>query len=259
MKSPFPGMDPYLERHWTGVHNLLISYAGDALNERLPEDLSVVTEERVAIESPDEEGGRSYVPDIRIVKLPDDSAPEEESGGVVAPVRLYTYVEPLRELYLTIVESGSERVITVIEILSPANKRGQGLVEFKNKRTQFLNGGVNLVEIDLVRGGDWRKLMLPQKVPARHSTTYRVATRLASDPGAIYLHPIRLADPLPQVHIPLRKDDREVKLDLQQLIEKVYANRSFDRRINYRDPCDPALEGEEAAWTDRLLRDAGKR
>lgn len=252
-------MDPYLERHWTGVHNLLISYAGDAINERLPEDLSVVTEERVAIESPDEEGARSYVRDIRIVKRPDDSGVEEEAGGVVAPVRLYTYVEPVREAYLTIVESGSQRVITVIEILSPANKRGQGLVEFRNKRNEFLKGGVNLVEIDLVRGGDWRKLMSPQKVSAKHSTKYRVATRLASDPGATYLHPIRLADRLPAIHVPLRKSDAEVKLDLQELIEKVYANRSFDRRINYREACEPGLEGEEAAWADGVLRGAGKR
>jgi hypothetical protein len=29
MKSPFPGMDPYLEQHWRDVHSSLIIYARD--------------------------------------------------------------------------------------------------------------------------------------------------------------------------------------------------------------------------------------
>ena len=36
MKSPFPGMDPYLEQHWGDFHNNLISFAQGMLNERLP-------------------------------------------------------------------------------------------------------------------------------------------------------------------------------------------------------------------------------
>jgi len=26
MKSPFPGMDPYLEQHWRSVHHRLLTY-----------------------------------------------------------------------------------------------------------------------------------------------------------------------------------------------------------------------------------------
>ena len=31
MPSPFPGMDPYLERYWEGVHAKLIGYIADDL------------------------------------------------------------------------------------------------------------------------------------------------------------------------------------------------------------------------------------
>ncbi len=39
MKSPFPGMDPYLEYHWGDIHASLIVSVRDALNQRLPRDL----------------------------------------------------------------------------------------------------------------------------------------------------------------------------------------------------------------------------
>ena len=35
MKSPFPGMDPYLETRWEGVHQTLTIYARDAIQPRL--------------------------------------------------------------------------------------------------------------------------------------------------------------------------------------------------------------------------------
>lgn len=52
MKSPFPGMDPYLERHWRDVHASLAVYARDWLQERLPSGLRARIEERVFVESP---------------------------------------------------------------------------------------------------------------------------------------------------------------------------------------------------------------
>ena len=51
MKSPFPGMDPYLERDWEDVHGRLIVYAGDTLQPHLPDDLLVRVEQRVFVES----------------------------------------------------------------------------------------------------------------------------------------------------------------------------------------------------------------
>ena len=41
MKSPFPGMDPYLEWYWGDVHTRLTTYASNQLAAQLPSDLRV--------------------------------------------------------------------------------------------------------------------------------------------------------------------------------------------------------------------------
>jgi hypothetical protein len=65
MPSPFPGMDPYLEQFWCGIHARLIIYAADQLQTRLPPDLRARVEERVFVE-PVFGAPRSVYPDIRV-------------------------------------------------------------------------------------------------------------------------------------------------------------------------------------------------
>lgn len=255
MKSPFPGMDPYLEPHWLDVHTRLVAYAADALNERLPGDLIASTEERVAIE--DNKGEEHLLgPDVRVFEPPADALTEIEgpsTGSVVAPFRLLAQVEPIIERFIKVIEAGTERLVTVIEFVSPTNKRGEGIHAFRSKRAELLASGVNFVEIDLVRGGDWRALLRPHRGSKKVVTTYRVAIRMPRDPGAVYFHPIRLQDRLPEVDIPLREKDPRVRLDLQPLIERVYVNGRYHRRLNYSKPCEPALDGEDAAWVQSVL------
>lgn len=46
MASPFPGMDPYLERFWNNIHGSLSVYIADELNEILPDDFRATMRER---------------------------------------------------------------------------------------------------------------------------------------------------------------------------------------------------------------------
>ena len=254
-------MDPYLERHWPDLHAKLIAYAADDLNQRLPEDLIASTEERVAVEAEGEEG--IYAPDVRLVEMTHEPSKGAELGpagtSLATKYRLLAQVEPITERYIRVIEARSERLISVIDFISPANKLGAGLVAFKAKRGELLGSGVNFVEIDLVRRGDWRKLLRPHQCPASAVAAYRFTLRVAADPGAVHFEPIPLRDPLPAVPVPLRPRDPEVKLELQPLVERVYANGRYDRRLDYHQPCVPPLEGEDAAWADELLRRAGKR
>jgi hypothetical protein len=48
MKSPFPGMDPYLDRHWSDVRARLIVYISDQLQPQLGGSLRARVEERLA-------------------------------------------------------------------------------------------------------------------------------------------------------------------------------------------------------------------
>lgn len=252
MKSPFPGMDPYLERHWLDVHTKLVTYAADALNEDLPGNLVARTEERIAIES--ESGLTADVaPDIRILEMVERDPTAAGGLALAAPYRLVALVEPVTERFVRILDD-SGQIVSVIEFISPSNKRGKGLEAFRQKRAELLRGGVHFMEIDLVRAGDWPALLAPHVCPRKLATTYRALVRLAHEPAAAYLYPIPIRNPLPPVPVPLRPGDPRVEIDLQALIERVYRNGRYGRTLNYAEPCDPPLQESDAAWAGELLR-----
>jgi len=86
MKSPFPGMDPYLEPHWPDVQTSVVAGARDSLNERLPDDLVASAEERIAIESEGDEED-VFEPDVRVFESPagETGAVDASPGAVDAP------------------------------------------------------------------------------------------------------------------------------------------------------------------------------
>lgn len=260
MKSPFPGMDPYLEQHWPDVHAKLVTYAADMLNEQLPEQLVARTEERIAVEFDEGEPDR-VTPDVRVLQAVERDVVARSVGGVTitAPIRLVAMIEPLTERYIEIIDATGNRLVTVIEVLSPANKRGEGLKAFRKKREELVEGGVHFVEIDLVRQGDWQALLRPHRYGKRLTTAYRATVRLASDSMAVYVYPISLEDRLPRLPVPLRPTDPEVALDLQPLLDAAYRNGRYATTLDYKQPCDPPLEGDWASWADVLLKTAGKR
>jgi hypothetical protein len=266
MKSPFPGMDPYLEPHWLDVHTHLVAYAADSLNAMLPEDLIARSEERVAVEAP----GRAEEwihPDVRVLEAFGPATGVKVgpvqgtgNGGVaLAPLRLRLLRERATERFIKIIETSGDRLITVIEFLSPSNKMGRGLRKYLRKRRVLLNGNVNVMEIDLVRAGDWRRLLRPYAIPPEGQSTYRAMIRTPEDPDTVYLHPMPLGQPLPAVKIPLREGETPVELELQPLIEQAYRNGRYNRTIDYSKQPDPPLPPQDQTWVDDLLRAAGRR
>jgi hypothetical protein len=254
-------MDPFLEPHWLDVHTKLTTYAADSMNGRLPDDLIASVEERVSIES---EFGEDEIfgPDVRVFEPPATSTTlvESPAGGVIAaPFRLVVRAEPVTERFIRIVEAGTERLITVIEFISPTNKTGKGLDPFRNKRAELLASGVNFVEVDLVREGNWRALLEPHQAIREVTSIYRVCTRTPEDRFAVYVYPIRLRDRLPDIPLPLRKGDPEIKLELQAHVDHAYVNGRYWKRIDYRKPCEPRLPAEDEAWADQLLKAAARR
>ncbi len=124
--SPFPGMDPYLQRRWGDVHNKLSAFLGEALTPLLPDGLRARTEERVLLEAdPD---GRWYRPDVYLVEQRSPLRPsaaaaaagdELADGAVVVELP----VEPEVDRWVQIIDTADgNRVVTAIELLSPANK-----------------------------------------------------------------------------------------------------------------------------------------
>jgi hypothetical protein len=258
MKSPFPGMDPYLERHWPDVHASTVSAARKSLNNQLPEDLIARTEERLAVEADDYEKLHTAAPDVRVFE-PGISEPAETGVAIVAPYKLVVDLDPITERFIKIIRPDDERLITVIEFISPTNKRSKGLEKYQDKRSELLEAGVHVVEIDLVRRGDWLTLLQPHACPPEAKTTYRVTVRPAVRRWEAYLYPITIRQPFPRIPTPLREGDPQVDLDLQQLLQEVYETGRYARTLDYTRPPDPPLDPEDAAWADELLRAAGKR
>lgn len=262
MKSPFPGMDPYLEKHWRDVHSSLIIYARDQLQEQLPTALFARVEERVFVESEDLARHPRY-PDLRVVEYSRAPGGASPSGGtaLAEPVILEVEQEPISETYIEIVEVGEgHRVVTAIEMLSATNKLpGPGQKLYLNKQQEYLHGRVNLVEIDLLRSGERVLSYSVDMIPPQWRTTYQVVVRRASQPTKAEVYPVPLQERLPSIRIPLRETDEDVRLDLQALIDRAYANSRYAYSLDYRRDPEPPLAGDEAVWTDALLRQAGKR
>jgi len=120
-------MDPYLETRWGDVHQSLITYARDALQSQLPPDLRARVEERVFVET-QVEPIRRIVPDLHVAQYPPRhpaSSVLHDSGVAVAePLLFLLEDEAVTEGYIEIRERGGGKVITVIELLSPAKKAG---------------------------------------------------------------------------------------------------------------------------------------
>lgn len=259
-------MNPYLESRWYDFHTRLVAHASEQLNEKLPADLVANTEERVAVEHEGIAVAESYRPDVRIERPGGKSRNEYltepvEPGGVLTEAAVKLIVaEPATERFIEIMETKTHRVVTVIEVVSPSNKRGPGLRTYRRKRRQLLGSNINIVEIDLVRKGNWRALLQPHSCPPKQETPYRGTLRFASDPAAVYMIPFQLRQMLPKLPIPLRKDDAPVFLELQPLVNAVYERGRCGQVIDYtQPPPEPALSAEDAAWCDELLRHAKLR
>jgi hypothetical protein len=264
MKSPFPGMDPYLEWYWGDVHTRLTTYAGDQLAPQMPPDLRVRVEEYVAV---DEENGEAlgFYPDVRVeeraalgVTRPATSAAAmlDVAEPLVVPLR--SERPTLRYLRIIDVRSGN-RLVTAIEFLSLTNKKGRaGRAAYRKKRKEFKAAGVNLVEIDLLRAGQYVLLAPRGHVPAKYHGPYRACVYRACRPDSAEFYPLSLRARMRPIRIPLRETDPDARLDLQELIDKTYENGRYDD-IDYSADPVPPLSSTDAKWADRLLREKGLR
>jgi len=255
--NPFPGMNPFFEQQWRDAHTSLITYLRDALHERLPADLTARAEEEAATIGRGEPA-TTYRPDVQVREpwtLKEPAAAEVASTppATVATEPIRVFLDEEIERWLEIRDTAG-RLITVLEWLSPTNKlESDDRDRYHRKRRAFISGGVNLVEIDLVRQG---APLFPQgirNVLQQAGACYAVCVHRAALPAAREVYPIRLRDRLPAIRVPLRPTDADVVVDLQALIDQCHERGRY-HLLNYRLALDPPLPPEEAVWVDQVLR-----
>lgn len=266
MPSPFPGMDPYLEAHWGDIHHCLITYARDQLQGCLPNGLFARTEEHVFVETP-EEGGHSIVPDLRVLEKngAQRGAEGTSRGAVVVAVAeplVLVVDDPTPQGYVEIREAGlGRRLVTVIEVLGPSNKRAGGELRSKylKKIYELHDAGVSVVEIDLLRGGDRPLPVAPSRIRKEYRTDYQVVVRPGWNLAEVHIYAVPLRQSLPAFRVPLREKDQPVILDLQTLVDQCYRNGGYEQDLDYEQEPEPRFGRADAEWADALLRKAGRR
>jgi hypothetical protein len=255
-RSPFPGMDPYLEPHWPAVHAIFIVETWRSLNRSLPADLSATVEERIAVDSDLDRENRAN-PDVFVYEPGSSYVPAgDQAVSVDAPYCLVVDLDPVKERFVRIINQDGQ-LITVIEFISPSNKINKGMDAYLEKRSELLAAGTHLVEIDLVRQGNWRALMKPHLCPAGAVSTYRATVRIAGLPRRAYVYPIRLQDSLPEIQIPLRPTDPRLMLPLQPMIESIYTDGRYGRTVDYTRPLEPPLSVDEQRYAQERIGIAG--
>ena len=258
MTSPFPGMDPYLEQYWQDLHARLILYACDQLEDQLPGNLIARVEERVVLETDDAQD-RSIYPDVKIVELrsrPSGGTAVASRSRTVEPIIVHYRSERATETFINIVDpKNHNRLVTVIEILSLANKLpGEGQRQYRQKQKELMAAQVSLVEIDLLRKGE-RVLSVPRSsIPRSARTTYQACIRRGWDFDVFEVYPIRLQSLLPTIKIPLRQKDKDIRLDLQVVLDLAYRKGRYGATIDYTERPDPTLTGADARWVKALLK-----
>jgi hypothetical protein len=223
MRCPFPGMDPYLEDPalWPGFQRRLVACLLETLRPGLTKRY------RGAI------GRRRY-------------AVATSSGA-----------EEHEEDYLEIRQTSDDRLVTLLYVVSPANKStAAGRQAVLGQRRQALQSGANVVEIDLVFQGQPIEEYVRKGLP---EWDYAVTVVRATHPERYEIYTSTLQRRLPRYRVPLTPGDRDTVLDLQTAFTRCYAEGAYRGQVDYsREPAVPL--GEEASrWLDGLLTAEGLR
>jgi Protein of unknown function (DUF4058) len=255
MPSPFPGMDPFLElQEWDDFHSKFNTAVSDALQPQVAPRYIVRAERRVYVESPGEWDPQFRRPDVSVLWTGDEGGGAAVAAGPALSAEPFECDVPMpeerRETYLLVRLLETMEVVTVLETLSPANKRpsGDGRREYLEKRREVLGSQSHLVELDLLRGG----ARLPMTTPLPAADYYAIISRRNRRPRAtVYAWTLR--DAATTIPIPLKKGDADVTLNLQAVLTSVYDRARYDLSLNYAAELQPLLSAEDAEWARELL------
>jgi hypothetical protein len=255
MGSPFPGMDPYLEisGDWRDFHARFLNACADALADQLPENYVARIEEQFQILEFPEETEERRLPDVSISQIAASRSARSATGAVrtlepeLIPL-VTTIVEELKERWIEIRRRPDWTPVTIIELLSPTNKSGQGHTDYLYKRVSLIARTIHLLELDLLIAGQ----RLPMGRPLR-GTYHALVSRADQRPiSEVFSWSIR--DPLPTIPVPLMAPDADIVLDLAGVFSTVYQRGRYERSIDYEAPLELPLNPKDRAWAQKRAR-----
>jgi len=245
-------MNPYFERAplWRGFHTTFLIHLRELLVSAVVPRYIVGLEENLVIDSPEVDSEVFAVVDVGISEGDRSLPPMETVPAIGAPITgTIVLASPIRykRRWLTIRDSERRKIVTVIELLSPSNKRaGKNRTRSLAKRERILRSTAHLVEIDLLRGGP----RMP--VAGLPACDYLIAVSRRWERPRVGLWPFNVRDRLPKLHVPLRKNDPEVVIELKPLLDRIYDGGGYAYEI-YKRPPEPPLSNLDATWAMQFI------
>ena len=261
MASPFPGMDPYLEGEmWQEFHATLAGEIRAQLLPQLRPKYVALLAKRYVMDRPSVSildlppDQRIIYPDVHVIEKPPRIREPAPTYGAPVPTppavrRLSLLEEEVPLLSIEIRDIAERRLVTVIEILSPVNKQGEGGRDYLNRRIELLKTNTHLLEIDLLRRG--LRVRFDVDPPVAHYYVYlsRVQDRPYTD-----IWPVQLSEKLPVVPVPLLAPDEDVLLNLQTAVDACFELVGYEQLLDYTAaPPPPPLNQAEATWLQQTL------
>jgi hypothetical protein len=261
MPSPFPGVDPYIEAQgfWEGFHAGLVTYCRDALNEVLPDHYVADLGVRLDLVELAQMEPKEVIPDVLVSSQGRRPVAGSRRVGRAAGTAMIEPVKialpqgnvELRNIWIEIRRIPRRTPVTVIEVLSPTDRAGEGFSKYLRKRRAAIRQKVHLVEIDLLLRGE----RLPMDEPLPPGDFYALVSRSEERPASdVYAGTIR--DPLPPIPIPLRRPDPDVTLDLGAHFATAYDRGRYARLIDYTASPSTVKKAADRAWAERTAKAA---
>jgi hypothetical protein len=170
--------------------------------------------------------------------------------GYMAKIDRYVWIHEEGNRYLNILDAKNHRVVTVLEILSPANKNaGIDREACLMKRNEYYATGMNVIEIDLLRSG--QRMPWGEQHPPRGD--YYVMICRASEFPKAGIWSLSVREPLPTIPIPLDQGIPEPHLALKECFDNAFEDSRHETEIDYSLPPTPPLEEPDATWVRELL------
>ncbi len=254
-------MDPYLEGEmWQEFHDRLANQISAQLMPLVaPRYVALLGKKYVFDRSlgiHDLPPHKAIYPDVHVAQPrqpPARPTPEKSTLTISEPAVELPNLEEISQLTVEIRDLAGRQLVTLIEILSPANKIGEGARDYEEKRLELLKTKTHLLEIDLLRRG--QRIQLVGAPPVAHYYAY--LSRVQRRPNT-QVWAISLDDRLPTIPVPLLKPDPDVPLDLQAALNACFDLVGYERLLDYRlPPPPPDLPEAAMAWVRNRLKSAG--
>lgn len=253
MKSPFVGMNPWLEGYiWPDVHQDLASAIRALLAPQIaPKYVARLAIATIMDSEPESEIGITY-PDVEVLHRRNILKEPTMTYGDT-PITEPTIIAPFKlpiTLHIPIIEirdTAHNKLVTAIEILSPVNKRNPNLIDYRNKIADLHRSGVHILEIDLLRRGT------RPFTSKKQSSQYQMMLLRAGTNNAAYWA-VNVQDKLPILPVPLIAPDADVVLELDKAMDIIFERGLYHLSMDYtKEPPPPAFSEQDKAWIQQVV------